>query len=125
MKAARIMKRFAGAALAGLMGVLAAPGAAGGLYEAIFSSYGIPMSDTLQEADEAVAAGDYKRAEDLLIPLADGGDADAQVMLGMMYANEQLFSDRDGNAYIVHALVCAAHAEGHPIARNIADGTCD
>ena len=119
------MKKFAGAALAGLMAVLTATGAAGGAYEDMFSVYGIPMSDTLREADRAVAAGDYKRAEDLLLPLADGGDADAMVMLAAMYANEQVFKDRDGNAYVVNALLCAAHAKGHPIARDSPDGTCE
>ena len=119
------MRQISRAVRAGLIGGLVATGAAAGTYDKMFFVYGIEMSATLQEADAAVTRGDYKRAEDLLIPLADGGDADAQVMLGMMYANEQAFKDRGGNAYIVHALVCAAHAEGHPIARNIADGTCE
>jgi hypothetical protein len=114
------MKRFAGAALAGLMGVLTATGAAADAYEAMFWAHGIEISDTLREADRAVAAGDYKRAKDLLTPLAWGGDADAQVMLGIMYANEHVPEVKDSNYFVAQTLICTAHAEGHPIARDIA-----
>jgi len=120
------MKRLAGAALSGLMGVLAAGPAVADTYKNMFFVFGIPMSDTLQQADRAVAAGDYKRAEDLLTPLADGGDADAQVMLGMMYANGQVAEVKDGNGYVAKFLICAAHAQGHALAQEVASGgVCD
>jgi TPR repeat protein len=126
MEGDRIMKRFAGAALAGLMAVLTATGAAAGTYDNMFFVFGIEMSATLQEADEAVTRGDYKRAEDLLIPLADGGDADAQFMLGMMYFNEQVSEVKDGNAFVAKFLICAAYTQGHVLAQEIATGgVCD
>jgi TPR repeat protein len=126
MTEARIMKRFAGAALAGLMAALTATGAAADAYEAMFAVYGIPMSDTLQEADRAVAAGDYERAQDLLAPLADGGDADAQVMLGLMYMNEQVAEVRDGHPLVAKFLICAAYKQGQVLAQEIATGgACD
>lgn len=120
------MRRIAGAALGGLMGILAATGTAADTYEAMFYAYGIPMSDTLREADRAVAAGDYKRAEDLLIPLADGGDVDAQFMLGMMHANGQVAEVNDGNGFVAKFLICAAYDQGHALAQEVAKGgVCD
>jgi TPR repeat protein len=122
------MRRFAGAALAGLWGVLAAVPAVADTYKTMFLVfvYGIPMSDTLQQADRAVAAGDYQRAQALLTPLADGGDADAQVMLGMMYANGQVAEVKDGNGYVAKFLICAAYKQGHLLAQEVATGgVCD
>lgn len=43
-------------------------------------------ADTLSSASAAFSRGDYNRAAQLLLPLADRGNARAQTMVGFMYA---------------------------------------
>lgn len=43
-------------------------------------------SEESQAGEAAYASGDYGRAHEILDPLADSGDADAQYVLGLMYA---------------------------------------
>ena len=50
-------------------------------------AYDVGASEASQPGEDAYAAGDYSRAYELLAPLADSGDADAQYVLGLMYAS--------------------------------------
>ena len=40
-----------------------------------------------EDGDAAYGRGDYATARDLWLPLAEGGDAKAQIMIGGMYAD--------------------------------------
>lgn len=44
-------------------------------------------SEASRPGEAAYAAGNYDKAYDILSPLAEQGDADAQYLLGLMYAN--------------------------------------
>ena len=44
-------------------------------------------SETIRNGEEAYSSGDYTRALEILTPLAEAGDADAQYVLGLMYAS--------------------------------------
>jgi uncharacterized protein len=50
---------------------------------------GTAAADPLKEGSSAYLRGDYATAHQLLYPLADQGDATAQVFLGLMYKNGQ------------------------------------
>ena len=50
-------------------------------------AYEVGASEASQSGEVAYAAGDYARAYKELAPLADIGDADAQYVLGLMYAS--------------------------------------
>ena len=52
----------------------------------VFLSSGCGTFD-LESARQAYESGDYKTVTELLIPLAEAGDAEAQTDLGFMYAN--------------------------------------
>ena len=52
----------------------------------VFLSSGCVTFD-LESARQAYESGDYKTVTELLIPLAEAGDAEAQTDLGFMYAN--------------------------------------
>lgn len=91
--------------------------AAAGEYGAVFGYYGVPLTGVAKQADEAMEQGDYQRAHDLLQPEANAGNADAQTMLGIMYANGD---GVEPSPFVVQALICAAAGQGHPVARDIA-----
>jgi len=44
-----------------------------------------PAADTLEDATQAHNAGNYKKAFEILKPLAEQGDAKAQIRVGLMY----------------------------------------
>lgn len=45
------------------------------------------MADEYDDAVRSYASGEYKKAYQLFLPLAESGDADAQFHLGLMYDN--------------------------------------
>lgn len=50
-----------------------------------FALTGQVMADSLSDANRVYDAGDYEKAAKLYSPLAKGGNAEAQYVLGMMY----------------------------------------
>jgi TPR repeat protein len=56
-------------------------------------------AEDLKEAMGAYSRGDYLRAVQLLLPLAQRGDAEAQTRLGLMYFNGQGVREDDDAAF--------------------------
>jgi TPR repeat protein len=67
-------------------------------------------SEASQPGEAAYAAGDYARAYEVLVPLADSGDADAQYVLGLMYAGGH---GVDQNFYNAGRMYRQAGEQGH------------
>ena len=55
----------------------------------LFSGSSVVFGDDLQDATDAYNRQDYETAYKLILPLAEQGDADAQVLLGVMYDKGQ------------------------------------
>lgn len=58
----------------------------------------------LRDGMVAYASGDFARAMQILRPLAEGGDADAQMMLGFMYHDGEGVPLSNLNAYVWFSL---------------------
>jgi uncharacterized protein len=67
------------------------------------------MKEALEEAREAIEREEYKRASDLLRPLADAGSADAQYLLGDLY-----FTSAGVDAHESRQWLEQAAAQQHP-----------
>ena len=57
------------------------------LFLSVFSNQS--FADSLSDAERAYFTGDYEKAEKLIRPMADQGNASAQNTLGVMYLNGQ------------------------------------
>lgn len=55
----------------------------------VLGNAGLVRADALSSGSAAFAAGDFNRAAQLLLPLADRGQPRAQAMIGFMYATGQ------------------------------------
>lgn len=68
----------------------------------------------MSEAEQAVERGDHDRAIAILQAEADAGNADAQVLLALMYDNKQGLETASPIA--VQILICLAASQDHPVA---------
>jgi len=77
---------------------------------ALLIAYEAGASEASQPGEAAYAAGDYTRAYEVLAPLAKSGDADAQYVLGLMYASGQ---GVEQNFYNAGRMYRQAGEQGH------------
>ena len=79
-----------------------------------FALAGQAMADALSEANLVYETGDYEKAAKLYTPLAQGGNAEAQYVLGMMYRAGRGVPHDYNEARKWYRL---AAEQGHPIAQ--------
>lgn len=84
------------------------------VYVCFFALAGQVMADALSEANLVYETGDYEKAAKLYTPLAKGGNAEAQYVLGMMYRAGRGVPHDYNEARKWYRL---AAEQGHPIAQ--------
>jgi len=77
-----------------------------------------PQADPLAKAEGALARGDYAGAREILVPLAQGGNTQAQVRLAEMYASGQGVSRNYIQAYIWYSLAARGGSTTAPADRD-------
>ena len=77
----------------------------------------LSYADQLEDANTAIKNGDFKKAYELLQPLAEEGNEEAQTRLGALYINEQGV-ETDINKGL--SLITKAANKGYVPARRIA-----
>ena len=77
-----------------------------------------PQAEPLAKAEGALARGDYAGAREILVPLAQGGNTQAQVRLAEMYASGQGVSRNYIQAYIWYSLAARGGSTTAPADRD-------
>ena len=77
-----------------------------------------PQADPLAKAEGALARGDYAGAREILVPLAQGGNTQAQTRLAEMYASGQGVSRNFIQAYIWYSLATRGGSTTAPAERD-------
>jgi TPR repeat protein len=77
-----------------------------------------PQAEPLAKAEGALARGDYAGAREILVPLAQGGNTQAQIRLAEMYASGQGVSRNYIQAYIWYSLATRGGSATAPAERD-------
>jgi len=77
-----------------------------------------PQAERLAKAEGALVRGDYAGAREILLPLAQGGNTQAQTWLAGMYASGQGASRNYFQAYIWYSLAARGGSTTAPAERD-------